>query len=264
MAIVRDKKDLENLRVSGKILVAVLETVAGAVAPGRTTEQLNEIAERELEANGGNPAFKGYQPDSSSLPFPASICISLNNEVVHGIPTDRKIYEGDIISLDFGVEYKGMFTDCAITMPVGRIPKETQELLAVTHAGLKAGIKAANAGKQTGDIGNAVEQKARAKKFGVIESLIGHGVGYAVHEDPQVPNYGKPGTGAKLQENMVIAIEPMFTLGSKYVELASDGWTFVTADESLSAHFEQTIRITKNGAEVITPFSKKLLSLCGF
>lgn len=264
MAIIRNKKDLENLRVSGKILVTVLETVASAVVPGRTTEQLNAIAERELEANGGNPAFKGYQPDSSTLPFPASICISLNDEVVHGIPSNRKIYEGDIISLDFGVEYSGMYTDCAVTMPVGRVPKETHDLLAITHASLKAGIKAARSGNHTGDIGHAVEQKARAKKFGVIESLIGHGVGYAVHEDPQVPNYGKPGNGAKLQEDMIIAIEPMFTLGSKNVELASDGWTFVTADESLSAHFEQTIRITKNGAEVITPFSSKLLKLCGF
>lgn len=264
MAIVNDKKDLENLRVSGKILVTVLETVACAVAPGRTTEQLNDIAEKELAANGGNPAFKGYQPDSSSIPFPASICISLNNEIVHGIPSQRKIYEGDIISLDFGVEYKGMFTDCAITMPVGRIPQQTHDLLASTYKSLQAAIKTAKTGKKTGDIGHAVEERARAKKYGVIESLIGHGVGYAVHEDPQVPNYGRPGTGSELKENMVIAIEPMFTLGGKHVALASDGWTFVTADESLSAHFEQTIRITKNGAEIITPFSERLLKLCGF
>ncbi len=264
MAIVTDNKDLENLRMSGKILVTVLEKVAEAVAPGVTTEHLNDIAEKELAANGGNPAFKGYQPDSGSIPFPASICIVLNDEVVHGIPSRRKIYEGDIISLDFGVEYKGMFTDCAVTLPVGKIAQETKELIATTYAGLKAGIKAVKTGNTTGDIGHAVEAKAHPKKYGVIESLIGHGVGYAVHEDPQVPNYGNPGTGAKLQENLVIAIEPMFTMGSKQVVLGSDGWTFSTADESLAAHFEQTVRVTAKGAEIITPYSQKLLQLCGF
>jgi methionyl aminopeptidase len=264
MAIIKNKKDLENLRVSGKILVAVLEKVAEGVKPGRTTSQLNDIAERELKANGGNPAFKGYQPDTSSIPFPASICISLNNEVVHGIPSGRKIYEGDIISLDFGVEYKGMYTDCAITMPIGKISPDTQNLLKTTYGALCAGIKQAKTGNTTGDIGHAVETKANPKKYGVIESLIGHGVGYAVHEDPQVPNYGRAGSGTKLPEDLIIAIEPMLTEGSKNVELASDGWTFVTEDESLSAHFEQTVRVTAKGAEIITPFSQKLLKLCGF
>jgi methionyl aminopeptidase len=260
MAIVTNKKDLKNLRISGKILVQVLEEVAAHVVPGITTEQLDEIAERETRKNGGKPAFKGYRPDSTSEAFPASICISLNEEIVHGIPGSKKVYDGDIISLDFGVNYEGMFTDCAITMPVGDVEKKTLDLLHGTYQSLTAGISMAHVHGFTGDIGNAVSKVAGKKQYGVVRSLIGHGVGYAVHEDPQVPNYGEKGTGAQLQENMVIAIEPMFTLGTHEVELMPDGWTFVTADESLSAHFEQTIRVTRQGPEIITPFSKKILN----
>lgn len=263
MAIITNAKEREALRMSGKILVQVLERVASAVKPGVTTKQLDKIAREELKKNGGEPAFLHYQPSSALIPFPAVICISINEEVVHGIPGEKTLYEGDIISLDFGVKYQGMFTDCAITMPVGNVAPKTKTLLATTYKGLSAGIRAARAGKKTGDIGHAVESVANEKNYGVIRTLIGHGVGHAVHEEPPVPNYGKKGTGHLLKENLVIAIEPMFTLGSHHVEVMSDGWTITTADDSLSAHFEQTVRITPDGTEIITPFTKKLLTLCG-
>lgn len=259
MAIVTSENDLKNLRISGKILTSALEEVASKVQPGVTTSFLDAIAEKETRKNGAKPAFKGYQPQGAATPFPASICISVNDEVVHGIPSEKKLYEGDIVSLDFGVNYEGMFTDCAITMPVGTIDQRTQKLLKTTYNSLMSGIKQVKAGNFTGDIGNAVEGVGTNANYGIIRELIGHGVGYAVHEDPQVPNFGKPKTGSELVENLVIAIEPMFTDGSPEVQLAHDHWTFVSADESLSAHFEQTVRTTKEGSEIITPYSKKLL-----
>ncbi|MFC1640608.1 type I methionyl aminopeptidase [Patescibacteria group bacterium] len=258
MAIIEKEQDLKNLRLSGKILIQVLEKVVDAIRPGVKTNDLDQIAEHETKINGARASFKGYQPSFSFTPYPGSICISINSEVVHGIPSQRELYDGDIVSLDFGIEYKKMFTDCAITIPVGDVEEEHLKLIQTTYKALCAGVKQTKAGNWTGDIGNAVESVAKKNSFHVVRTLVGHGVGYSEHEDPQVPNYGKKKTGTKLDNNLTIAIEPMITMGSHDVELMKDNWTFVTDDDSYSAHFEQTVRATEKGAEIITPYSERI------
>jgi methionyl aminopeptidase len=226
------------------------------VAPGISTKALDIYAEKLIREMGDEPAFLNYRPAGARTPFPASLCVSVNDEVVHGIPSENKILrEGDIVSLDLGVKHRGLFTDMAITVGVGNISESSKKLLEVTEQALAVGINAAMGGNTTGDIGYAIEQFIRAKtenKYGIVEVLSGHGVGKKIHEDPYIPNFGKKGKGEKLVPGMVVALEPMVNNGTKNVTIDEDDWTFRTADGKRSAHFENTILITEGDAEILT------------
>lgn len=249
--IATDKKIVETLQEGGAELGRILSLLREMVRPGITTKELDTFAEQEIRNFGGRPSFKGYTSGGLS-PYPGTVCTSINDEVVHGIPSERKLEQGDIIGLDIGMEYKGYFTDTAITVPVGNISAEVQKLIAVTTEGLYAGITAARPGNTIGDIGHAIAAVAKPHKYGIVRELVGHGVGAAVHEDPQIPNYGKQGSGEDIVEGMVLALEPMFTLGKDEVILLDDGWTWATADGSISAHMEHTIYVGKDETIVIT------------
>lgn len=245
---VKTKAEIAAMRESGRMLATVLTALKPWVVPGVTTQQLADEAGKELANLGGIPSFKGYQG------FPDVICISVNDEVVHGIPNKEKIInEGDIVGLDFGVTYKGMITDSAISVIAGT-PKQKGhiQLLTDTENALMAGIASLKDQVRTGDIGSAIEQSLRHRKYGIVRDLVGHGVGHEVHEDPNIPNVGRANTGPWLSKGMTIAIEPMLTLGSERVYIANDGWTVLTKDGSWSAHFEHTVLITENGAEILT------------
>lgn len=254
MITIKTKEDIQKLREGGRRHAEILQILKGMVKPGITAKELDDTAYKLILEGGDTPAFLEYQPQGASRPFPASLCVSVNDEVVHGIPNEHEkiLKEGDIVTLDLGLVHKGLITDAAITVPVGKISKELEELLVVTEKSLYAGIKAAKGGKKVGDVGMAIERLALAHKYGVVEELSGHGVGYHVHEDPFVPNYGEAGTGETLTPGMVIAIEPMFNLGSRHVVLDSDGYTYRTKDGKPSAHFEHTILITKGEPEILT------------
>ncbi len=254
MIIIKTPEEIEIIREGGKRLAFALHKVAEKVAPGVSTKELDIYAERVIREAGDEPAFLNYRPEGASTPFPASLCVSVNDEVVHGIPReDRILKEGDIVSIDLGVKHRGFFTDMAMTVPVGKISLEDKKLLEVTEKALQVGISAAVVGGTVGDIGYAIEKFVRSQgKYGIVEILAGHGVGKAIHEDPFIPNFGKKGKGEKLVEGMVVALEPMLNLGTKNVTLDADDWTFRTADRKKSAHFEHTILITKNGGEILT------------
>ena len=250
--IIKTKEQIDIIREGGKILAEVLQKVADKVAPGISTYELDTYAFNLIKKNGGIPAFLNYRPEGAPKAFPASICISVNNEVVHGIPLKTKILkEGDTISLDLGLKYKGLFTDHAVTVPVGKITKRDQDLLDKTKKALHVGILAARGGSTVGDIGHAIESFVN-RKYGIVRELSGHGVGVKIHEDPYVPNYGKAGKGQKLIPGMIIAIEPMLNIGKDYIVNSDDNWTIKTADGSRSAHFEHTILITEGDAEILT------------
>jgi methionyl aminopeptidase len=250
---IKDNKQLAVLKQSGKILAEVLDLVAAQAQPGVSAYDLDQLAEREIKIRGGTPSFKNYKSGSSDTAFPASLCVSLNNEVVHGIPKKTKILKsGDIASLDLGVEYKGMFTDAARTVPVGKVDKKLLNLIEVTRLSLENALKVIKAGVNVGNVGHAIESTAKYYGYQVVRELVGHGVGLSVHEDPEVPCYGIPGTGPILKEGMVLAIEPMVNMGKWKIVFDKDGWTVKTADGSHSAHFEDTIIITKTGCEIIT------------
>ncbi|HUD11550.1 MAG TPA: type I methionyl aminopeptidase [Candidatus Saccharimonadia bacterium] len=245
--------EVERLRVSGGILAEVLRRLAAELEAGQSTGYLAQVADRELLALGGKPTFLGYRPDRSVKPFPSSICISINDEVVHGIPGPRVIAEGDLVGLDFGVNYEGMMTDGAITVVVGGKPTAAQtRLIDSTRQALDLGIAQVKPGARIGDISHAIESRLRRDKLGVIEELSGHGVGHQVHEDPLILNYGRAGTGMRLANGMSIAIEPMATLGGRHIVVDEDGWTIRTKDGSLGAQFEHTVLITDDGFEVVT------------
>lgn len=243
---VKTPQEIEDMRTSGKMLASVLQYLRPNVAVGMTTKDLADLAATELKKLGGKPAFLGYNG------FPDVICISLNDEVVHGIPGKELIADGDLVSLDFGVNYNGMITDSAITVIAGEGSGAKRKLLKGTEEALLAGISVVKGGVKTGDIGAAAEKVMTQYGFGIVRDLVGHGVGHAVHEEPDIPNYGIAGTGKKLSEGMTIAIEPMSTLGSERVVMDSDGWTIKTYDGCLSAHFEHTILITASGSEILT------------
>ncbi len=252
MIKLKSAAELKILRHGGQILAQILKTLAQAVKPGIKTNEL-ELKARELIATAGaESSFLNYRPSGSRLAYPTALCVSVNEEVVHSIPSERELVVGDIVTLDLGLKYQGLFTDMAITMPVGEVSAEVKRLIAGTEEALAAGIKAAHLGGHIGDISAAVEAVARRNKFGLVTDLAGHGVGYAVHEEPYVPNFGQAGGGVKLVPGLVIAIEPMFTLGGAKTKLLSDGFTFITADKSLAAHWEQTIAITEEGVEILT------------
>jgi len=250
--IIKTPKEIEIIREGGKRLAEILAKTAKMAKPGVSTYELDQYAFKLIKDGGDTPAFLNYRPEGAPKPFPASICISVNNEIVHGIPSKNKILkEGDIVSLDLGIEHKGYFTDHAITVPVGKISKKDEQLLADTKKALEIGIWAAHGGNTVGDIGNAIESFVH-NRYGIVRELAGHGVGVAIHEDPYIPNYGKAGKGHKLVPGMIIAIEPMLNIGRADIICASDGWMIKTADGSRSAHFEHTILITEGDAEILT------------
>jgi len=251
--IIRKKTsaDIQLLRSGGKILSETLRLVAKNVRPGITLAELDRIAERFLRDNRASPAFKGYSPGRGARPFPATLCTSVNFSVVHGIPRNQPLSEGDIISLDLGVRFKDLYTDGALTVGVGKITKEAERLIKVTREALYRGIRQAKIGNKTGDIGFAIQSWVEKNGFSVIRELVGHGVGYDVHEAPYVPNFGPKSSGIMLEAGMVIAIEPMVSAGTGEVEMLPDG-SFITKDRSLAAHFEHTVAITKRGPLILT------------
>lgn len=254
MITIKTKEDISILREGGRRHSVMLKALVAMVKPGIAASELNDKATKLITEGGDVPAFLNYQPHGADRPYPAALCVSINDEIVHGIPneSEKVLKEGDVVSLDLGLVHKGLFTDMAITVPVGEVSPEIKKLLEVTKDALMAGIKAAKGDKRTGDIGAAIEAVAKVHGYGVVEELSGHGVGYHVHEDPYVPNFGKAGKGAVLKPGMVIAIEPMFNLGTKNIFLDKDGYTYWTADGKPSAHFEHTILITDGDAEILT------------
>jgi methionyl aminopeptidase len=250
--IIKTKEEIEILREGGKRLAAILAKVATKIAPGVSTLELDEYAYSLVKEGGDEPAFLNYKPEGHRKAFPASLCTSVNNEVVHGIPKKGKVLkEGDIVSIDLGLKHKGMFTDHAITVGVGKISKKDQQLLDDTKNALEVGIFAAVNGATVGDVGHAIESFVH-KRYGIVKELSGHGVGKYIHEDPYIPNFGKKGKGQKLIPGMVIAIEPMLNIGNPHIVSTSDGYTIKTADGSRSAHFEHTVLITDGEPEILT------------
>lgn len=248
MPLIKSPSEISLMKESGRIVARTLRLVSESIVPGKTTPaQLNDLAERLIREEGGVPNFLNYRG------FPASACISVNEVVIHGIPDDRVLIEGDIISLDFGVVKNGWHADSAWTFPVGTISAESQRLLNVTRESLYQGIGKAKTGNQVGDIGHAVQKYVEAMGYGVLREFVGHGIGTALHDEPrEVPMFGKPKTGLKLREGMVICIEPMVTQGTHKVKILEDGWTVVTTDGKLAAHFEHTVAILKSGPEILT------------
>jgi methionyl aminopeptidase len=248
MIFLKTDEEIAKMRRAGRIVAGTIDLVTAAVAPGRTTADLDRVAEDYIREQGATPSFLGYRG------FPASICASLNDEVVHGIPSpERVLRAGDVLSLDFGAIWDGFHADSAVTVFVGEPPNaEAEKLVRVTEESLEAGISEIREGARLGDIGNAVQQVVEGAGFSVVREYVGHGIGRALHEEPQIPNYGPPGKRLALKRGMVIAVEPMVNMGDWPTRALADGWTVVTADGSLSAHFEHTIALTGEGREVLT------------
>lgn len=244
-------EEIEFIRESSRIVADVLKIVGGQVQPGKNTLELDKVAEDFIRSTGGEPAFKGYGWDKRNL-FPATLCTSIDAEVVHGIPGKRVLNDGDLLSIDVGVKKNGFYGDGACSFAVGEVSVEKQRLMRVTQESLVKGIEQAVAGKRVHDISNAVQQHVEANGFSVVRDLVGHGVGRKLHEEPSVPNFGEPGTGAILKDGMTLAIEPMVNAGTWRVKVATDGWTVLTADGKSSAHFEHTIAIVNGKAEILT------------
>ncbi|MEN9524009.1 MAG: hypothetical protein RL536_78 [Candidatus Parcubacteria bacterium] len=254
MITIKTKQDIATLREGGKRHAYILKELVKMVKPGVHVVDLDTRAAELIREGGDTAAFLNYQPYGARRPYPANLCVSINDEIVHGIPTegDKVLKEGDIVSLDLGLIHKELITDAAVTVAVGKISTELQKLLDVTEEALMAGISAAKGGRMVGDISNAIQKIGVANGYGIVEELAGHGVGYHVHEDPYVPNFGRANSGEVLKPGMVVAIEPMFNLGTKKIKLDVDGYTYRTVDGKPSAHFEHTIVITKSGAEIFT------------
>lgn len=248
MIILKSKEEVAKIEVSCQIVAESLQALKDFVKPGMTTKELDLFVENEIRRRGGIPAFKGYRN------FPATLCASINEEVVHGIPSERVLREGDIIGLDLGAIYDGFYGDCAITVAIGAIEPETEKLIQVTEASLYAGIAQAQDGNRLSDISHAVQSEVEREGFSVVTDFVGHGIGRALHEEPQVPNFGPPGRGPRLREGMVLAIEPMVNIGKSAVRVLEDRWTAVTVDGSRSAHFEHTIAITSEGPLILSKF----------
>jgi methionyl aminopeptidase len=244
--VCKSPAEIERMRAANVLVADVLAELAASVAPGVTTRDLDSVAERLVRERGAEPAFKGYRG------YPATLCASVNEQVVHGIPSDRALSEGDILSLDMGVKLNGFYSDSAVTVAVGRIGEDVQRLLQVTQEALERGIRQVRVGGRISDIGHAVQQHVESHGFSVVREFVGHGIGAALHEEPQIANYGEPGRGPRMAEGMVLAIEPMVNMGRPAVKVLADGWTAVTRDGSLSAHFEHTVAVTRNGPLILT------------
>lgn len=246
MIIIKSPREIEQLRKANAIVAEVLEKLRGLVAPGVTTEELDRISEEIILSRGALPAFKGYRG------YPKTLCVSINEQVVHGIPNQRRLKEGDIVSIDVGANLHGYFGDAATTLPVGRISPETKRLLEVTEKALYIGIEMARVGNRLYDISHAIQTWVESNGFSVVRDFVGHGIGRSLHEDPQIPNFGPPHQGPRLEKGMVFALEPMVNEGTHEVRVLEDGWTVVTADGKPSAHFEHTIAITDGEAEILS------------
>ena len=246
MINIKSKEEIEIMREGGKILAEIMQKLEQMVRPGVSTQDLNEVAEDLVFRYGARPSFKGYQG------FPATLCTSINEEIVHVVPSDRVLSEGDIISLDVGILWKGFHTDLAITFPVGKVDPEILRLLRVTKKALKRGIRKIRPGITFGDLGNTIQRYVESQGFNVVRDLCGHGIGKEVHEDPQILNYGKRHKGEEIKEGMTFCLEPMVTAGDWKIKKSKDGYGFVTADGSLSAHFEHTAAVIKNGVKILT------------
>jgi methionyl aminopeptidase len=241
-------EEIEKMAAAGRVLSRCLNLLRGKARAGVTTGDLDKAAEKFIRSQDGVPAFKGYRG------FPGSICASPNSMVVHGIPGPYKLGRGDILSIDVGVILDGWVADAAITVPVGNVTPVAKRLLASTRAALFDAVEQCRPGKRLGDVGHAVQQRVEADGFSVVRSLVGHGIGRDMHEDPQIPNYGEPGTGEKLEEGMVLAVEPMVTVGNYPIRVAADNWSVYSQDGSLAAHFEHTVAITAEGPQILTPW----------
>lgn len=246
MIVLKSARELKAMRKAGRVVAGALELMRRTVRPGIPTGELDRLAEEYILGSGARPAFKGYRG------FPASICTSVNDEVVHGIPGRRVLQEGDIVSIDIGATFDGYYGDAAITLPVGRINPDAEKLLRVTEESLYEGIRMAYPGRRLSDISHAVQTHVEAHGFSVVREYVGHGIGSSMHEDPQIPNFGPPGVGVTLKSGMTLAIEPMVNAGAFEVIIMGDDWTVKTQDGSLSAHFEHTIAITETGPEILT------------
>ena len=251
MIVCRSRAELEKLRRVNQLVGTVLAELRAMVAPGVTTEDIDAVAEDLVRRAGAEPAFKGYRG------YPCTLCASVNEQVIHGIPSKRPLVDGDIISLDMGVKMSGFFGDSAVTVPVGRVSDEAQRLLQVTEQSLEKGIEQVRLGGRISDIGHAIQKHVEAHGFSVVREFVGHGIGASLHEEPQIANYGDPGRGPRLAEGMTLAIEPMVNVGKPTVKMLSDGWTAVTKDGTLSAHFEHTVAVTKTGPLVLTRASAR-------
>lgn len=253
MGVIRKSAaEIERMREAGRVVGRILREVAAAVRPGVSTGELDEMAEALIYEYGAKPAFKGYS-QGGKTPFPGVLCASINEEIVHGIPSrKRTLREGDIFSVDFGVVLDGWYGDSAITVPVGRVSETASRLIEVTRRALEIGIEAAVPGNRIYDIGAAIQAHVESEGFTVVRDFVGHGIGRRLHEDPQVPNYGPGGQGIRLKPGMVLAIEPMVNEGTWEIEELDDEWTAVTADRKLSAHFEHTIAVTEDGPQILT------------
>ncbi len=246
MIICKSPAELERMKRASALVAQVLVDLRARVKPGVTTAELDAYAEGRVRDGGAEPAFKGYHG------YPATICASVNEEVVHGIPSRRELVEGDVVSIDLGVLLEGFFGDAAVTVPVGRVSERAADLLRVTEESLHRGLAAARVGGRVSDIGHAVQAHVEQHGLSVVREFVGHGIGVSLHEEPQIPNYGRPGSGPRLTEGMVLAIEPMVNMGKPAVRLLQDGWTAVTRDGLLSAHFEHTVAVTSDGPLVLT------------
>ena len=248
MIIRKTPEEIDKMAAAGEVLVRCHEILRGKARPGVTTEELDQAAERFIRSQGAEPAFKGYRG------FPGSICASPNSMVVHGIPGPYALRRGDLLSLDVGVVFDGWVADAAITHPIGKVTPIATRLLAATRAALFDAVEQCRPGHRLGDVSHAVQARVEAEGFSVIRSLVGHGVGRAMHEDPQIPNFGDPGTGPELEEGMVLAIEPMVNAGAHQVRMGSDNWAVYSQDGSLTAHFEHTVAVTAEGPRILTPW----------
>jgi methionyl aminopeptidase len=246
MVLLKQPDEIAKARASNRIVAEVLSVLREKVKPGVTTRELDKIAESVTEKRGAKPAFKGYRG------YPYALCASVNEEVVHGMPSKRVLEEGDIIGLDYGVCYQGLYGDSAITLPVGKVSAQAIRLMQVTEQSLYAAIDQACDGNRLGDISAAVQETVESAGYSVVRDFVGHGIGKSMHEDPQIPNFGKKGRGIELKRGMILAIEPMVNAGKYKVKILSDGWTVITADGSLSAHFEHSVAITDNGPEILS------------
>ena len=246
MIVCKSPAEIEKMRAASQLVARILEELAAMVAPGVSTADLDVAAEDKVRAAGAEPAFKGYRG------YPATLCASVNEQVVHGIPNRTPLKSGDIVSLDMGVKLNGYYGDSAITVPVGTVDENVKRLLRVTQEALEKGIAQVRVGGRISDIGHAIQAHVEANGFSVVREFVGHGIGASLHEEPQIANYGEPGRGPRLAEGMTLAIEPMVNMGKAAVKVMADGWTAVTKDGSLSAHFEHTVAVTKNGALVLT------------
>lgn len=254
MRLIKSQEEIALMAEAGRILAIALDRVEGAVRVGMTAEALDELARATIIEQGGEPAFLNYKPHAAAHPYPCSLCLSINDVVVHGLPRGRTITDGDVVKIDLGVTYKGWYADSARTIAVGRVSKEAHELIAVTKEALRIGIEAAQVGNTTGDIGHAIQIYVEEHGMSIVKELTGHGIGKKLHEQPTVYNEGKPGSGIELQEGMVIAIEPMVSMGSGKIKRLPDD-SYAMADGSLSAHWEHTVAITKSGPVILTKAS---------